>query len=53
MDLLSVNSKSKPMRSLKKRPVAGRPRNPETQGEILRAAGLILVEEGYRALSRS
>jgi AcrR family transcriptional regulator len=51
MDLRAVNSKLKPMRSLKKRPSAGRPRNPKTQSDILSAAGLILVEEGYRALT--
>jgi AcrR family transcriptional regulator len=51
MNARAVTSKLKPTRSLKKRPTAGRPRNPETQSDILRAAGLILVEEGYRALT--
>jgi AcrR family transcriptional regulator len=51
MNARAVNSKLKPMRSLKKRSTAGRPRNPETQSDILRAARLILVEEGYRALT--
>ena len=31
--------------------VAGRPRNPDTQVEILRAAAAILFSEGYRALT--
>jgi AcrR family transcriptional regulator len=35
----------------KRQPVPGRPRKPETQNGILRAAADILVEEGYRALT--
>lgn len=35
----------------KRQSVPGRPRKPETQNEILRAAADILVEEGYRALT--
>ncbi|MBB3148483.1 AcrR family transcriptional regulator [Phyllobacterium trifolii] len=33
------------------RPVVGRPRDPRTQQDILKAAASILLEEGYRALT--
>lgn len=32
-------------------PRAGRPRNPETEREILRAASALLIEEGYNGLT--
>jgi AcrR family transcriptional regulator len=40
-----------PAKSSCSRSLPGRPRNPETDGDILRAAGAILIEEGYRALT--
>jgi len=43
--------KAKALKAAEPRPVPGRPRNPETQNGILRAAEEILVEEGYRALT--
>ena len=43
--------KAAPAKSSCSRSLPGRPRNPETDGDILRAAGAILIEEGYRALT--
>lgn len=43
--------KATPAKSSCSRSLPGRPRNPETDGDILRAAGAILIEEGYRALT--
>jgi integrase len=48
---MQVTVKAKPAKSTSPRPLPGRPRNPETDGDILRAAGDILIEEGYRALT--
>jgi AcrR family transcriptional regulator len=48
---MQVSPKAKKARVEDTRPVAGRPRNPETQKEILKAAGEILLAEGYRALT--
>lgn len=52
-DRMQASSKAKTLKAktAKPRPVAGRPRNPETQNGILRAAEAILVGEGYRALT--
>ena len=48
---MSVIVKAKQAKSTRPRPLPGRPRNPETDSDILRAAGDILIEEGYRALT--
>jgi AcrR family transcriptional regulator len=48
---MQASGKAKRLKTAEPRPVAGRPRNPETQNGILRAAEQILVEEGYRALT--
>lgn len=48
---MSVIVKAKSAKSTCPRPLPGRPRNPETDSDILRAAGDILIEEGYRALT--
>jgi AcrR family transcriptional regulator len=48
---MPVTVKAKPAKPICPRPLPGRPRNPETDSDILRAAGEILIEEGYRALT--
>jgi AcrR family transcriptional regulator len=48
---MDVTLRTKSEAASRDRPVPGRPRNPKTQSDIIRAAGLILVEEGYRALT--
>jgi AcrR family transcriptional regulator len=48
---MPVIVKAKPAKSTSPRPLPGRPRNPETDSDILRAAGDILIKEGYRALT--
>ncbi|HUN98738.1 MAG TPA: TetR/AcrR family transcriptional regulator [Bradyrhizobium sp.] len=48
---MSVIVTAKSVKSARPRPLPGRPRNPETDGDILRAAGDILIEDGYRALT--
>jgi AcrR family transcriptional regulator len=48
---MHASRKTKTLKVVEPRPVPGRPRNPETQNGILRAAEDILVEEGYRALT--
>jgi AcrR family transcriptional regulator len=48
---MQASGRAKRLKTAEPRPVAGRPRNPETQNGILRAAEQILVEEGYRALT--
>jgi AcrR family transcriptional regulator len=48
---MQASGKAKRLKAAQPRPVPGRPRNPETQSGILRAAEQILVEEGYRALT--
>jgi AcrR family transcriptional regulator len=48
---MSVIVKAKQAKSTRPRHLPGRPRNPETDSDILRAAGDILIEEGYRALT--
>jgi len=48
---MQASGKAKRLKAAEPRPVPGRPRNPETQNGILRAAEEILVEDGYRALT--
>jgi AcrR family transcriptional regulator len=48
---MHASGKATKLKAAEPRSVPGRPRNPETQNGILRAAEEILVEEGYRALT--
>ena len=48
---MRLSGKTKTLKVEEPRAVPGRPRNPETQNGILRAAEEILVVEGYRGLT--
>jgi AcrR family transcriptional regulator len=48
---MQVRGEAKQSEAVEPRPLAGRPRNPETKNGILRMAEAILVEEGFRALT--
>jgi len=46
-----VTIKPKPLKTRAKSPTSGRPRDPQVQSDILKAANAILLEEGFRALT--